>query len=92
MVAITGKGLLVEIPPVEADVPPHEFVPAEKLGVSFKLKHHKHIFTATVSGFQDFPLDDGGTMKTLALCLPVRMQRLQRRMFYRVDVPPNRVA
>jgi c-di-GMP-binding flagellar brake protein YcgR len=92
MVAITGKGLLVELPPVAADVPPHEFVPAEKMGVSFKLKHHKHLFTATAVGLQDFPLEGGESIKVLALCLPVRMQRLQRRMFYRVDIPSNRVV
>ena len=92
MISITGKQLLVELPPVEADVPPHEFVPAEKLGISFKLKHHKHIFTATVAGMQDFPLENGESTKVLALCLPTRMQRLQRRMFYRVDVPANRVV
>ena len=92
MIAISGKQLLFELPPVEADVPPHEFVPAEKLGVSFKLKHHKHIFTATVAGVQDFALDGGGTTKVLAVCLPARMQRLQRRVFHRVDVPGNRVV
>jgi c-di-GMP-binding flagellar brake protein YcgR len=92
MIAVAGKELLVELPPVEADVPAHEFVPAEKLGVSFKLKHHKHIFTATVAGLRNVPLDGGGSTQTLALCLPARMQRLQRRMFYRVDVPPNRVV
>ena len=75
---------------MEADVPPHEFVPAEKLGVSFKLKHHEHYFTATVAGVQDFALDGGGTTKVLAVCLPARMQRLQRRVFHRVDVPGNR--
>lgn len=92
MITVAGKCLLVELPPVEADVPPHEFVPAEKIGISFKLKHHKHIFTATVAGLQDHLLDNGEPMKVLALCLPTRMQRLQRRMFYRVDVPPNRVV
>jgi c-di-GMP-binding flagellar brake protein YcgR len=92
MIAAAGKQLLVELPPVSADVPPHEFVPAEKLGVSFKLKHHKHIFTATVAGVRDYPLEGGGSTQVLSLCLPARMQRLQRRMFYRVDVPPNRVV
>jgi c-di-GMP-binding flagellar brake protein YcgR len=92
MITIVGKSLLVELPPVEADVPPHEFMLAEKVGISFKLKHHKHVFTATVAGLQDFLLENGEPMKVLALCLPTRMQRLQRRMFYRVGVPPNRVV
>ena len=92
MVRIADNRLLVELPPIEADVAPHEFVPAEKIGISFKLKHHKHIFTATVAGVQDHVFDDGEPMKVLGLCMPMRMQRLQRRMFYRADVPPNRIV
>jgi hypothetical protein len=90
--AVRAGNLLAEMPPSEADLPPFEFVPGIGLGLSFKLKHHKHIFTATLSGHADYALDEGGAIKVLAFCLPTRMQRLQRRVYYRADVPPNRIV
>jgi c-di-GMP-binding flagellar brake protein YcgR len=66
---------------------PWEFAPAEKVGVSFKLKHHKHIFTATVVG-----LEEGKAGGVLAVCRPSRMQRLQRRAYIRAEVPANRIV
>ncbi len=66
---------------------PWEFTPAEKVGVSFKLKHHKHIFTATVIG-----LEQGKAGDVLVVCRPSRMQRLQRRAYIRAEVPANRIV
>lgn len=84
--------LLLEIPPMEIGIPPHEFVPGEKLGFSFKLKHHKHIFTASVAGFAPVTLESGATINTVSICLPTGMQRLQRRAFFRAPVPANRIV
>jgi len=64
-----------------------EFTPAEKVGVSFKLKHHKHIFTATLAAVEQSQAD-----RVLVLCRPSRMQRLQRRAYTRAEVPPNRIV
>jgi len=91
LLAITDKHMLIEPPPSDAGAPPHEFAPADKLGMSFKLKHYKHLVTATVAGMTDTAVG-GATVKVLSLCLPTRMQRLQRRAFLRVDVPANRVV
>ena len=91
MLAMTDTHLLIELPLPEANIAPHEFTPAEKLGLSFKLKHYKHLVSVTVAGIVDHRLGDV-TMKAISLCLPTRMQRLQRRAFLRVDVPANRVV
>jgi len=87
-----GSHLLLAMPPTEEDVPPHEFVPAERIGVSFKLKHHKHIFAVTVVGQERITFDDGAEWPVLAVVMPTRMQRLQRRAYIRADVPPNRIV
>ena len=59
ILAQRGDHILMDIPPAENGQPPHEFVPAERMGISFKLKHHKHIFSATVVG-QDRHLSEDG--------------------------------
>jgi c-di-GMP-binding flagellar brake protein YcgR len=64
-----------------------QFIPAEKVGVSFKIKHHKHIFTATAVAVERA---QGGDV--LVVCRPSRMQRLQRRAYARAEVPPNRIV
>jgi c-di-GMP-binding flagellar brake protein YcgR len=89
--AIEDQHLLLEMPLNDATAPPHEFVPAERLGINFKLRHHKHIFAATVAGQQQLLLA-GEKVPALAVVMPTRMQRLQRRAFLRADVPPNRIV
>jgi len=90
--AMRDDHLLVEMPVAEPQDAPHEFVPAERIGVNFKLKHHKHIFAATVAGQDRLRLEDGTELTVLALVLPTRMQRVQRRAFIRADVPPGRIV
>lgn len=68
------------------------FQPADKAGVSFKLKHHKHIFTGTVAGTETARLADGRDARVLSVCSPTKMHRMQRRAFLRVPVPANRVV
>lgn len=86
-IAIQKGHLWIEQPLAEGVVAPREFAPAEKLGLAFKLKHYKYIFTATVAGMERFRLDDGVCVLVLSVCIPSRMQRLQRRAFFREDVP-----
>ncbi len=59
VLAVRGAHLLLELPGLEAGQPPHEFAPAERIGVSLKLKHHKHIFAGTVVGQERLSLEDG---------------------------------
>ena len=89
---LDGAHLLLEMPYSPESLPPHEFVPAERIGVSFKLKHHKHLFAATVVGQQRILMEDGTEAPVLAVVAPTRMQRLQRRVYIRADVPDNRIV
>ncbi|MFB3892205.1 MAG: flagellar brake protein [Phycisphaerae bacterium] len=86
------RTLLLELPLPDDSRPPHEFAPGEAVGVSFKHKHHKHIFNTRVVGLQSLHTEDGCALHVLALEAPAKMQRLQRRAYLRADVPPNRVV
>ena len=91
-VTIADEYILVELPGDEDGYCSHELAPAEKMGLSFKLKHHKHICTVTVTGPDHYALDDGTKVSVLRVCWPTHMHRLQRRAYLRVDVPPNRIV
>lgn len=91
MVAADDERVLIE-PPVAEDETPHEFAPAARIGIAFKLKHHKYVCAAVVAGPQPLVLDDGSSIQVLGLCWPTRMQRIQRRAFVRADVPPGCVV
>jgi len=91
-VAVKDDRILIEIPAGEDGSCPYEFSPAEKIGLNFKLKHHKYICTATAAGVTGFALNDGTEMPVLGICWPAHMHRLQRRAYLRVDVPPNRIV
>jgi len=83
--------LLLELPASPEGSPP-PFEPADKVGLTFKLKHHKHICSVTTAGVQRVRFDDGRELPVLSAWVPTRLQRLQRRAFERVDVPANRVV
>ena len=93
LVTVRGRHILIEPPINDQCQTPQEFAPDARIGVSFKLKHYKHLFTATVAGIQNTILGDGAVeISLLAICMPGRMQRLQRRAFIRANVPANRVV
>ena len=92
MLALKDDHLLIAAPLPHEGQPVREFRPADKVGLSFKLKHHKHVFTATVASVDRVRVGDQDDAPVLTLCFPTRMHRLQRRAFLRVDVPPNRIV
>jgi len=65
---------------------------AERIGLSFKLKHHKHIFTVTAVGPEKFAGGGEDPNEALAVCWPTRMHRLQRRAYLRAELPEGRVV
>ncbi|NBB94270.1 MAG: hypothetical protein GVY16_00835 [Planctomycetes bacterium] len=83
--------ILVE-PGISRDGVPQEFVPAERIALSFKLKHHKYLGSARVVGMRHWTLEDGAKLPALAICYPTHMQRVQRRAFSRVDVPDGKIV
>ena len=88
-----SDGYLLIAPPQAGNMPsPKKFKPGEKLRLNFKLKHFKHITSATVKESVDFQISTSLTLPTLKLCCPLRMQRIQRRAYSRVDLPDHRPA
>ncbi|MBS3734826.1 MAG: PilZ domain-containing protein [Phycisphaerae bacterium] len=94
VLAVRDDRLLLSWPVADAgsDACPHEFTPAEKVGLSFKLKHYKYLTTVAVAGPDRFKLDTGAWVPVLSVCFPVRMQRLQRRAYQRAEVPAGRIV
>jgi c-di-GMP-binding flagellar brake protein YcgR len=88
IIAAGQERVLLEIP-TDGNGTPHEFSPADRIGVAFKLKHHKYICMVTVAGLQTLALDDESSIQVLAICWPNQMQRIQRRAFFRARVPRN---
>lgn len=88
---IRNDHLLIE-PGTDRQGRPQEFVPAERIALSFKLKHHKYLASARIVGITQYTLDDGTQIPVLALCFPTHMQRVQRRVFSRVDVPAGKIV
>lgn len=86
IIATDVERILLEIP-TDGDGTPYEFSPADRVGAAFKLKHHKYICMVTVAGPQTLALDDGSGIQVLAICWPNQMQRIQRRAFFRAQVP-----
>jgi len=89
-VAVDGDHLLVEIP-VDPGGAAQRLEPAQKVDLSFKLKHHKYLTQARVAGYENPSFDNNIEAETLSLCLPMHMQRIQRRSYSRVSVPVGKV-
>ena len=69
--------LIVELPAAQ-DGKPNEFVPAERISLSFKLKHYKYLGSTRVRGITQFSLEDGTEISVLSLCSPMHMQKLKQ--------------
>lgn len=89
--AIDGASLIFEAPQSPPDSSVKAVSPDENVGVSFKYRHHKHLFNSVVLSILDYSGSEGDT-KAMALQCPTSMQRIQRRAFYRAVVPANRIV
>ena len=89
--ATDGGQLILELPWVDQTGAVDDFAADEELGVSFKHKHHKHLFNTTVLATREFRGPEGNT-QVMSVGCPTAMQRIQRRAYQRVSVPPNRIV
>lgn len=85
----TPQALWLEYPTGAQDPVP-EIAEGMELGLSFKLKHHKHILNTIVEAVGQFGLADAAEVRAIGVASPQRVQRVQRRAYHRVDVPRNR--
>lgn len=63
----------------------------QPVGISFKYEYGKFVFDTTVVGFEPSfsPEADEGWGGTMILAVPDRIEVVQRRSYYRVDVPES---
>ncbi len=90
--AVQGSHLLLAVPKMSGCDDQYTVTPAQKLGVCFKLKHHKHICTVTAVGPETYQLPDSGETQVVTVCWPTRISSLQRRAYQRVHVPEGKVV
>jgi len=88
-VALSAGGIYLERP-VGRDGDDITVSVGMDLGVSFKLKHHKHLCNVTVETIDDYTTANGECLPAIRVSLPLKMQRVQRRAYQRADVPQNR--
>lgn len=76
----------------EAGTDPVELAPGELLGVTFRHGHKKCMFSTALQRFADHQA--GGTLTRAAAWLnwPDHLQKLQRRVYYRVPPPKGRTV
>ncbi|MHC4561480.1 MAG: flagellar brake protein [Planctomycetota bacterium] len=91
LLGFDGQHILIARPSSD-QAGPREFQPADRIGGSFKYRHHKHIFSATVATTLRYITEDGEEVDAVSVIGPSRMQRLQRRIFQRVAVPTGAVV
>lgn len=88
-VALQGQHILLAMPR-DDDGEPRQFELADRVGLSFKYRHHKHICSATVAGLVDRPGEED--TQVLSVISPTKMHRLQRRVYQRVTVPESKIV
>lgn len=89
MIHQAAEGLWLAYP-TSATGPVPEIAAGLAVGLSFKLKHHKHIVNTTVEEVAVLELGDGQKGPALRVPVPYRVYRVQRRAYNRVEVPRNR--
>jgi hypothetical protein len=83
---LDGRGLCIEV--VLTDKPrPVNIQIDQPVGISFKLGYNKFIFETVVTSLEPSASPDGAGR--LILAVPDKMERIQRRNFFRVPVPPG---
>lgn len=71
----------------EAGTEPAELVPGELLGVTFRHGHKKCMFSTALQRFADHEIGGDLTRAAAWLNWPDHLQKLQRRVYYRVPPP-----
>ncbi|NLF31678.1 MAG: hypothetical protein GX591_12420 [Planctomycetes bacterium] len=86
-----GK-IWIEYPaaPEGDDRPPPPLAVGQKVGIAFKQRHHKYVFSTGAAQTATFRLGPDTVVRGVCLAWPARMHQLQRRAFQRVEVPQDR--
>jgi c-di-GMP-binding flagellar brake protein YcgR len=63
--------------------------PGQNIGVAFRRGHRKHVFSTAVVGTVTLNSKKNKPTEALRLEWPETMQEMQRRLYYRVPIPPK---
>lgn len=67
-----------------------QFAAAQRIGVAFKWRNRKYVFSTVVDEVGELDVLAEGQFRALRVAWPDEMHRLERRAFFRVNVPPAR--
>ena len=87
--AAEGFVILQHPEPGPGQAPP-ELAPGEQIGVSFRRGHKKCLCSAHIELLTSFKLSDGQAVAALQIPWPEELQEIQRRVYYRAEVPAGR--
>ena len=85
--AVDGNRLSVQTTHSQRRHHPININIGQPVGISFKHDYGKYVFDATVVGLEPATSPDGGG--TLVLTVPERIEVIQRRSYFRVEVPES---
>ena len=93
ILAFRGGRLVLELPTTFGVLNAQQgFVPGDKVNISYKLNHSKHLLVAEVAGSEQFALEDGSRIRVLSVLRPTSGQQLPRRSQRRVSILTGRMV
>ena len=78
--------------PATPGQPSAELAAGQKIGIAFKQRHCKYVYSTQILAVAEFPSSPDATVRGLRVDWPTDMLQFQRRMFNRVIVPTGRQA
>src|SRR5262245_5053665 len=85
-----GRFLVLQQPLAAPDQAPPEIAPGERIGLAFRRGHKKCMSAVDVDRLLMYELGDGHSVPAMQVTWPDRLQELQRRIYYRANVPAGR--
>jgi c-di-GMP-binding flagellar brake protein YcgR len=67
-----------------------QFAAAQRIGVAFKWRNRKYVFSTLIDEVSDLDVEEQGSLRALRVAWPDEMHRLERRAFFRINVPRAR--
>jgi len=89
MLAAQAGFFWVTFPQIDQAEAAHEFSRNEQIGLTFRRGHKRFVFTAAVSGTEEYEDDSGSLAQALRLNEPAEMQLTERRAAPRIEIPPS---
>jgi hypothetical protein len=86
----SGEFIVLGQPVVAPGQAPPEFVPGERLGLSFRRGHKKCLSSVEVLGIVTHEIAPGEKIQAIQVSWPDKLEELQRRLYFRASVPTGR--